>query len=89
MDRFITIQELADLTSLSVGTIKNKLSLAPHTLPRPLDLEASGQLRFRLSEVQDWMASIKHRVLTTPPTAKRPVGRPRKVEKMLHEMETA
>ena len=58
MDRLLDIDALAPLLCLSPRTLRNKLCADPDSLPPCVRVPGTRGPRWRLSDVQDWLASL-------------------------------
>ena len=78
-NRLLDVEALAPMLCLSPRTLRNKLCSDPQTLPPRVKVPGTRGPRWRMSDVQDWLAAlpVEQDVDLTVP-AKRP-GRRRNV----------
>ncbi len=71
-DRLIGVEELAGILNLSIHTVRTYCTKAPKLLPPSVKIGRS--VRFRLSDINSWMANLDAGQMPV----KRGPGRPRK-----------
>lgn len=79
MATLLTIDDLAAVLRLSVATIWNRRSKAPHTLPPAVDLPGAGGLRWRQQDVEAWLEAHLSAAAVQAPRRR---GRPTKAEQI-------
>jgi predicted DNA-binding transcriptional regulator AlpA len=55
MTKYLDIDELAEILGKRTETIRKKLRVAPHALPRKMHIPGSKMLRWRKHEVESWV----------------------------------